>query len=266
MTKGLSYYVKKFATLRVDRSKGIALHKPILLLAIIELISQGKIRQNQINLSAELIATFLKLWSHLSPDRESNINIGLPFFHLKSGKFWHHQPKPGFEKAIASDVQIRSVNLLQVMVLYGYFDEELFALLIDPNSRALLTNTLINTWFSDKTEQIKRLFQVDALAEREEELRSLGGKVYDPEELKDEQKSIVRDAAFRRVIVSTYNYSCALCGLQIYNSRAENIVDGRILSLFHSSMMTALITVYHFVKTIIGHLISFGLLSMMITQ
>jgi putative restriction endonuclease len=231
MTKGLSYYVKKFATLRVDRSNGVAPHKPILLLAIIELISQGQIQQNQIILSAELIATFLSLWSHLAPVRESN--IGLPFFHLKGDKFWHHQPKPGFEKAIASGVKIRSVGLLRETVLYAYFDLELFALLIDPNSRIILTNTLINTWFSDKTQEIERLLQVDAFAELQERLRSLGGKVYEPKDLEDEQESIVRDKAFRNIVVSTYNHSCALCGLQILNSLGQNIVDGAHIKPFY---------------------------------
>jgi putative restriction endonuclease len=37
MTKNLDYYAKKFATLRVSRSKGIAPNKPILLLSVIEL-------------------------------------------------------------------------------------------------------------------------------------------------------------------------------------------------------------------------------------
>jgi len=231
MPKNLSYYVKKFSKLNVSRSNGVAPNKPILLLAIIELISQGQIRQNQIILSAELIATFLNLWSHLEPSRKAD--IGLPFFHLKSGKFWHHQPKPGFEKAIASGVKICSVALLRETVLYAYFDEELFTLLIDLNSRAVLTNTLINTWFSDKTQEIERLLQVDALAQREEELRSQGGKVYEPKDLEDEQESIVRDKAFRNIVVSTYNYSCALCGLKILNSLGQNIVDGGHIKPFY---------------------------------
>lgn len=230
MTK-LDYYVKKFSNLNVNRSKGVAPNKPILLLAIIELISQGKIRQNQINLSAELIATFLNLWSHLAPGRKPD--IGLPFFHLKSGKFWHHQPKPGFEKAIASGLKIRSVGLLRETVLYGYFDPELFVLLIDPNSRTVLTDALINTWFKNKTQEIERLLQVDAFAEWQERLRLEGGKVYEPKELEDEQISIVRDKAFRNNIVLTYNHTCALCGLRIISSLEQNIVEGAHIKPFY---------------------------------
>lgn len=230
MAKGLSFYCNKFAKLQVDRSRGIAPNKPILLLSIIELISQEKIWHNQIILSAELIATFLNLWSHLEPVRKPD--IGLPFFHLKGDKFWHHQPKPGFEAVIASGVKIRSVGLLRETVQYAYFDEELFKLLVEPSSRGELTDILIHTWFKDKTQEIERLLQVDAFGELQERLRSQGGKVYQPEELEDEQTSIVRDAAFRKIVVSVYEYRCALCGLQILNSLGQNIVDGAHIKPF----------------------------------
>ena len=230
MAKSLSYYCNKFAKLNVSRSSGIAPNKPILLLSVLELISQGQIRHNQIILSAELIATFLNLWSHLEPVRKPD--IGLPFFHLKGDKFWHHKPKPGFESAITSGLKIRSVGLLRETVQYAYFDEELFALLVNPASRDQLTDVLIHTWFRDKTQEIDRLLQVDAFGELQERLRSLGGKVYQPEELEDEQTSIVRDAVFRKIVVSVYEYRCALCGLQILNSLGQNIVDGAHIKPF----------------------------------
>ena len=230
MTRGLSYYCRKFAKLNVSRSSGVAPNKPILLLSIIELISQGQIRQNQITLSAELIATFLNLWSNLEPVRQPN--IALPFFHLRGDGFWYHYPKPGFELLINSHVKIRTVSALQQTVEYAYLDQELFELLWNPDSRATLTDILISTWFSDKTQQIEQLLQVDAFQEIQERLRSQGGKVYQPEELEDEQTSIVRDAAFRKIVVSVYEYRCALCGLQILNSLGQNIVDGAHIKPF----------------------------------
>lgn len=229
MTRGL-YYAKKFAKLRVSRSSGIAPNKPILLLSVIELISQGQIRQNQITLSPELIATFLNLWSHLEPVRKPD--IGLPFFHLRGDGFWHHQPKPGFESLIASKAKIRTLSLLREAVQYAYFDQELFELLQEPSSRVDLTDVLMNTWFSSKTQQLEKLLQVDAFSDWQERLRSLGGKVYRPEELKDEETSIVRDAAFRKIVVSVYDYRCAFCGLQILNSLGQNIVDGAHIKPF----------------------------------
>jgi putative restriction endonuclease len=226
VAKNLNYYANKFTKLRVDRAHGaVAPHKPILLLSVIELIEQGLLRQNQIPLSAELIAAFLKLWQQLGSTTH-NADIGLPFFHLKSDGFWHFQPNPGFEALLATAAKVRGIGVLRQAVEYVYLDEELFELLQQPTSRNLLINTLLNTWFVDKTQQVQEILRVNAFAEFQQELLATGGKVYEEAELKDETKVVVRDATFRKVIVSIYEYRCAFCGLQILNSLGQNIVDG----------------------------------------
>ncbi len=230
MIKNLAYYVNKFANLRVSRSSGVAPNKPILLLSIIEMISQGQIRLNQIPLSAELIATFLKLWSHLEPVRKPD--IGMPFFHLTSDGFWHYRMKPGFESLIAAKVKIRTVSTISQTVEYAYLDEELFEILQNSEERSILTHVLIDSWFKEQTQEIEQLLQVNAFAELQEQLQRSGGKVYQPEELEDEQTTIVRDAAFRKIVVSTYNWRCAFCGLQILDSLGQNIVDGSHIKPF----------------------------------
>jgi len=230
MTKNLDYYVNKFANLRVSRSSGVAPNKPILLLSIIELISQGEIRRNQIPLSAELIATFLKLWSHLEAVRKPD--IGLPFYHLTSDGFWHYQMKLGFESLIAAKIKIRTPSTIRQTVEYAYLDVELWTLLQNSESRSVLTHVLIDSWFSDKTQDIEQLLQVNAFAELQDQLQRSGGKVYQPEELEDEQAVIVRDGAFRKIVVSTYNQRCAFCGLQILDSLGQNIVDGSHIKPF----------------------------------
>ncbi len=226
----VNYYAKKFANLGVSRSRGIAPNQPILLLSVIEMVSQGQIRKNQIPLSAELIVTFLKLWSHLEPVRKPD--IGLPFFHLTSNGFWHYQMKPGFESMMAASVKIRTVKAIRQTVEYAYLDRELWEILQHPLSRSVLTQVLIDSWFSDKTQGIEQLLQVNAFVELQNQLRSLGGKVYQPEELEDEQTKIVRDAAFRKIVVTTYNQRCAFCGLQILDSKSQNIVDGAHIKPF----------------------------------
>ena len=55
--EALVYYSKKFERLRVDRAHGVAPHKPILLLSVIEQIRREIITENKIYLSSELIQT-----------------------------------------------------------------------------------------------------------------------------------------------------------------------------------------------------------------
>ena len=240
--KTIDYYCRKFYPkskktnpigLGVSVSAGVAPNQPILLLAVIELIHRGDIQHNQIYLSPELIATFQKLWSDLEINRKCD--IGMPFFHLKSNGFWHFKAKPGFEfiESKQSKVKVRSLCSLRQAVDYAYLDAELFALLQHPESRSRLSLTLINAWFADKTEQIESSLQFNAFESLQNELFSTGGRVYESLEIdsEDEQQSIVRDGAFRRIVTSVYDHRCAFCGLQVLNN-LENIVDGAHIKPF----------------------------------
>ena len=190
----------------------------------------GLLHNNEIPLSGELIATFLNLWSHLEPIRKPD--IGLPFYHLISDRFWHYQMKPGFELLLTTKAQIRTPHTIRQTVDYAYLDPELWSLLQNAETRNVLTHVLIDKWFPNKSQQIQELLQVNVFGELEEELRSQGGKVYDPAELEDEQISIVRDTAFRKIVVSTYNYRCAFCGVQVLDTVGQNIVDGSHIKPF----------------------------------
>jgi putative restriction endonuclease len=203
------------------------------------MISTGQLTKNQIPLSAELIATFLKLWSHLEPVRSSD--IGMPFYHLNNDGFWHYQMKVGFEGLMQAKVKIRTPRTIRETVEYAYLDPELWELLQNPEPRSILTQVLINEWFADAEVatlrdrtpiSMEQLLKINAFAELQEQLQATGGKIYDPEELKDEQQVIVRDGAFCKIVVSTYNHRCAFCGLQILDSNGRNIVDGSHIKPF----------------------------------
>lgn len=88
-------YVNKFKNLRVGRAHDIAHNKPVLLLALIELIEQGQICENIIPSSPSLFEFFIKYWSIVTDRRP---NLTLPFFHLKREGFWHHHPNAGYER------------------------------------------------------------------------------------------------------------------------------------------------------------------------
>lgn len=233
MSKNLGYYCQKLSRLNLNRSRdrGVAPHKPILLLSVIDLVEQGILKYNRIFLSPELIATFLKFWGQLASDAHRS-NIALPFFHLKGDGFWHFKANPGYEAAITSQDKAGTINSLRQSIHYAYLDNELFELLQEPRSRYSLVSTLINTWFSNKQRQIEHLLNIDALQDFEYQLRQKGGAVYQLEDLNDEAKAVVRDAAFRRVVVSIYNHRCAFCGLQAINSLGYNLVDGAHIKPF----------------------------------
>ena len=233
MTKELSDYINKFSKLRRDtkKSRGSAPHKPTLLLSVIELIEEGKIRRNQIYLSPELIATFLKYWSNLVTT-EHHSDIALPFFHLTGDKFWHLMPNPGFEATISSRTKIRGLTALKNVVKYAYLDEDLFEYLQDSTSRMQLVGILIESYFSAKAQEFEQLYKVDELENIQLRLFEQGGAVYNTTELKDQDQIFVRNAAFRRIVVSLYQQHCAFCKLKIVSQDNQNIVDGAHIKPF----------------------------------
>lgn len=154
--KNIDYYLRKFDQLRIDRSHGRAApHKPILLLSIIELIERGVIRENKIELTPEIISTFLNYWNSLYPDQRGI--VALPFFHLKSDGFWHLLPNAGYEKSFKLIRHIKSSYQIRDMVKYAYLDIELFELLSSDKNRTTFRRLIINDYFDH--EERKRLLQ-----------------------------------------------------------------------------------------------------------
>lgn len=231
MKKDLDYYAKKFTKLRVDRAHGVAPHKPALLLSVIEQFDKNRISRNQIYLTPELIATFLKYWSNLvTTDHQSDIS--LPFFHLTGDKFWHLMANPGFEATIASKTKIKGLAALRNTVKYAYVDDELFEQLQNVNSRVYLSKVLVSAWFPEKAQQLEQVYKVDELDNIQLRLFEKGGAVYTTEDIKDQDKTFVRNAAFRRNIVSLYSQHCAFCRLKIVSQDSQNIVDGSHIKPF----------------------------------
>ncbi|MBE9159866.1 HNH endonuclease [Nodosilinea sp. LEGE 06152] len=233
MPKDLQYYAKKFAKLNVNkhRERGAAPHKPVLLISVIELIEQGKIRLNQVPLSPELISTFLKYWRSLvRTDHRSDIS--LPFVHLTGDGFWHLAFYPDSETATPTGLGRKGVTAVRRIVQYAWLDPELFAILQDPGQRVILLRVLIDSWFAGRSHEIEQLSLIDEFESVKTQLLREGGATYKVEDLKDEENIVVRNGAFRKIVVSLYDQRCAFCGLRIISADGQDIVDGAHIKPF----------------------------------
>ena len=151
--KSIDYYLQSFANLRIDRSHGSpAPHKPIMLLSIIELIERDVISINEIELTPEIVSTFLNYWNVLYPAQKGI--VALPFFHLTSDGFWHLRPNVGYEKLFKLIRHIKSSYQIRDMVK---LDNELFALLSADKNRTMFRRVIIDNYFD--SEEKKRLLQ-----------------------------------------------------------------------------------------------------------
>jgi putative restriction endonuclease len=218
--RDLDYYCQCFAKLKVSKTKdrGTASHKPILLLSVLELITQRSIVENRILVSDELIDVFKKYWSILVTPSIYTDALHYPFVHLRSSGFWHVNFNDRFTGA-----RIKTTNKLKEFVDYAYLDNELFELLQDALARQILIDSLVANWFTERqliiedAVEIDRKFDDTAAPELEN---------HDPQIKVRLQKSFVRNAFFRKLVVEKYNYRCAFCKLRITRNPNQNIVDG----------------------------------------
>ena len=234
-TDTLQKYVQKMKRLRVDRAHGVAPHKPLLLLAVIELIERGQIRDNKIPLSPDLAETFIKYWSKVT-DRKPN--IALPFFHLKSDGFWHFHPNAGYEKALDVADRITAISRLREVIAYVSLDDDLFVLLTDASNREIIRQTLIYVYLLDCKGEIEGLIaegkQITAYEQaliNEVEQPFLSQKPIAP----IPEESPIRSAGFRQAIMGLYDYTCAVCRLRIVTMEGESATDAAHIIPFRIS-------------------------------
>jgi putative restriction endonuclease len=234
--KDLSYYTRCFTSLNVNTVGGKAPYQPLLLLAILELVEQGVIQENRIYLSLELISTFAKFRSQLStPNYQAD--LAQPFFFLSRAKnpFWYLEPRPGFENILESGVRLNRLSLLRKNIEYAKLDDALFELLKSSINRAGLIAAIASKWFPDKLEQISALFQIHAFQDIRYSL-SESGAIYLPDTLSDKEvkefEDTVRDATFRKNVVSIYEQRCAFCKIRIISQDSGDIVDGAHIKPF----------------------------------
>ena len=233
----LQEYIPKIKDLQDGKC---APHKPFLLLIIIEMIENGELYENNIPFS-ELYENKLSFFTDLieafnesNEAKNSQPNINTPFFHLKTNGFWHIDPPKLQSKSPATtptDRQLRNANASAKL------DELLFILLVVPEYREILRETIINTYFSNLRYDVEKIIEEQRLIrsqEIEEESKEYSESLIEGTECPfsphKEVESIqaetpIRSAGFRWAIMKIYNYTCAVCELNIRASTGESLTD-----------------------------------------
>ena len=220
----LRKYVAYFQKLRRDKKNGGAPHKPILLLSIAAMYARNELKDNEIAVSAELVSYFKTFWSQLVTTQHDP-NFALPFYHMKSEPFWHLKPKPGYESWVDSKNSIRSLKNLDEAIDYARIDADLASLLLNEESRALLSTSLLDTYFPDKVESIIHTdFENNIIKQLESEILYEPTEIYKSKiaQLKKtlnleqfEEEVFMRGNVFKREIPKLYNYSCCVSEMRI---------------------------------------------------
>ena len=144
----ITKYSTYFKNLRRANVKGMGMapHKPILLLSIVQLIAKGEITTNRIFITPDLLLSFRQNWMLLVETTHIS-TFSLPFFHLRSEPFWHLVAKPGRQLFVNRTKSISSFKTLSESIAYAELDRELFLLLQEIPNQFWFEQLLIDHYF-----------------------------------------------------------------------------------------------------------------------
>lgn len=199
-------------------------HKPVLLLAVVQLFEEGFLHENRIEITPELVATFQKLWAKLVPEPHWQPRMYLPFFHLATEKkpFWFLKANGDMGEVLTKSYSPKSLAALSTVVEYAYFSEEFYKVVLDPLQREGIRKTLMECYFPLAHYEVSGLIQERSDYIQLLEKEFLLGKAAEPE---PEEVEEVRCSIFKVQVPKLYDYRCAITGLQVITKTNTSMVD-----------------------------------------
>ncbi len=152
----VAYYERCFDQLHCAKHPilGEAPHKPILLLALMQMVETGTLKSKQIGLTPLLQQTFEHVW-YQYVRTQHKMNLAQPFYHMQYEPFWNIQRKTTSNDDFYNKNKMKSLYSLQQQVDYATIDDELWACWQDKNSRENLAAFLIMRYFNKTQPQPK---------------------------------------------------------------------------------------------------------------
>lgn len=229
--------IEQFARLRRasgavwgEATRRKAPHKPILLMAVLDLVARGVITTPVVDVTGDLVELsdlFNLYWRRIVPVGQTS-SIAFPFSHLHNEPFWKLVAKPGHAVTDAVIKRTSTVSYLRTYALGAHIDEQLFAIMQTVSGRTALREALLQSCFSEESQLVLREQAAvnQGAFDYERMLEHLAHQPLVNEVLESNSyKLAVRDQGFRRVVVSTYDHRCALCGIRIVTPEGHTVVE-----------------------------------------
>jgi putative restriction endonuclease len=203
-------------------------HKPLLLLAVMDMVARGLIAGRFVSIVGELIELndlFTGYWRVVMPPGQTS-SIAFPFSRMHTEPFWELVPVPGGQITKEAIGNVTTVPQLRQFALGANLDEELFLFMSEPAGRLALTQAVLSANFSD--EGRKALMHESGIQQQayeySRELEERAHKVKSPEPVLA-FSAMARDQGFRRAIVNCYEHRCAMCGIRIVTPEGHTAVQ-----------------------------------------
>jgi putative restriction endonuclease len=211
-------WLAKLARLRIDRHGTPAPHKPLLLLAVIELAEQGLLPPKVLPLTPELAFRFCTYWTVVSRRRSQKPDVRYPFYYMKSDGCW---------EAFAEDCKPAPDRKL---ARYAELNADFEECLNDSAFRDEARRVLICKYFPND-ERVSLCSLLDLPVPTDDEVASASAQ-----RSVEASEQLGREARFRLRVVSLYNYTCVLTGYRLSTiSAGGSIIDAAHIHQFADS-------------------------------
>ena len=206
MQQLLDYYTTAFQSLNQGNTDyGLAPHKAVLLLSIIDQLEQQKIITERVATDDELKKQFQKNWT-LLVNTGHRCDINYPLYHLQKEGFW---------RAIKTDGELLDQARGISKVSYGVLDTALVELLTALEYRAILRMVILDRYF--ETTQKKYLAENPYPAFISEITEQVVESPQQQDTYRESWRLVsgyVRNHKFRKVVMQAYDYTCCMSRLQ----------------------------------------------------
>lgn len=220
-------YITKLKKIRVDRTHGIAPHKPVLLISVFQLFASKAIRENKVYLTPELVALFRDNWSKLVTTQH-DCRISYPFYYLRSDKFWYLKPKNILLDVNSIGGFVKSFSKLSEAIDYGSFEEDLFELLQQEVNCNILIAVLLDYYFPETKNNFNNgtneLYNIEQKMLNEEAVEYIAEAKKLVREQREEE-IFLRSSIFKREVPKMYNYTCCISGMRITATENISMID-----------------------------------------
>ena len=210
-------WLARLAKLNIDRSRGPAPHKPLLLLAVLARLDEGEALPAVLPLTPELAFRFQTLWAVVAHRRPQRPDVRMPFHHLESDGVWAPLSADGTPSPHRVQTRLAAVS------------PDFAAFAADPANRADAKRVLVRGYFTP-AEQVA-LAELVGLPAADAEPGDAG---VDSALVEDVMKR-GREARFRLRVVAAYEYTCALTGYRLPTVDGATIVDAAHIHRFADS-------------------------------
>lgn len=123
-------------------------HKAILLICIMNLIKNGVIIENQIEIDKTIVLAFASTWRKYYGDVKLP-SVWTPFWYLKSETFWHFEPNENEAELLQGLLKFAghpTIGQMRPVIKYAYLDNALFGYFRNDGSRDSLKKILEMTY------------------------------------------------------------------------------------------------------------------------